>query len=103
HIPRCCGHPAPASFGYAPSMMQGASTALYCIFGYCPKQVTRRVSRLWGTTWVNKQHGFPARIISRALCGAIGGFETTPERFITGLTQGDKYLALADALALQAE
>lgn len=40
-------------------------------------------------------------MLTGALCGAIGGFEAIPERFITGLEQGDEYLALADALVGQ--
>lgn len=38
-----------------------------------------------------------------ALCGAIGGVEAIPERFMAGLEKSREYLALAEALADQAE
>ncbi len=41
-------------------------------------------------------------MLTGALCGAIGGFEAIPDRFIDGLERGAEYLALADALATQA-
>lgn len=40
-------------------------------------------------------------MLTGALCGAIGGFEAIPERFVSGLRQGARYLELADALAAQ--
>lgn len=42
-------------------------------------------------------------MLTGALCGAIGGFQAIPERFITGLTRGDEYLALTEALVRQVE
>ena len=41
-------------------------------------------------------------MLTGALCGAIGGIEAIPARFIDGLQQGKAYLALAQALAKQA-
>jgi len=41
-------------------------------------------------------------ILTGALCGAIGGFEAIPARFIDGLENGREYLALAEALASHA-
>ena len=40
-------------------------------------------------------------MLTGALCGAIGGLEAIPARFIAGLRQGEEYLALAKALAEQ--
>lgn len=37
-------------------------------------------------------------MLTGALCGAIGGFEAIPERFVTGLERGEEYLHLAEAL-----
>lgn len=42
-------------------------------------------------------------MLTGALCGAIGGLEAIPRRFIDGLQQGREYLALAEALAQQAD
>ena len=42
-------------------------------------------------------------MLAGALCGAIGGIEAIPARFITGLEKGGEYLALAEALALQSD
>ncbi len=39
--------------------------------------------------------------LTGALCGAIGGFEAIPTRFIDGLEKAEEYLALADALVAQ--
>ncbi|MBD8871628.1 ADP-ribosylglycohydrolase family protein [Rhodanobacter sp. DHB23] len=41
-------------------------------------------------------------MLAGALCGAIGGLEAIPERFIAGLERSEEYLALAKALAEQA-
>lgn len=41
-------------------------------------------------------------MLAGALCGAIGGMEAIPERFMAGLEKGREYLALAEALADQA-
>ena len=41
-------------------------------------------------------------MLTGALCGAIGGLGAIPPRFITGLQNGEEYLALAEALARQA-
>ena len=38
-------------------------------------------------------------MLTAALCGAIGGIEAIPKRFITGLEQADEYLHLAQQLA----
>ncbi|HET7662917.1 MAG TPA: ADP-ribosylglycohydrolase family protein [Rhodanobacteraceae bacterium] len=40
-------------------------------------------------------------MLTGALCGAIGGFEAIPGRFVAGLEQGEKYLAMADAMVEQ--
>lgn len=40
-------------------------------------------------------------MLTGALCGAIGGFDAIPKRFIDGLEKRKTYLALADALADQ--
>jgi ADP-ribosylglycohydrolase len=40
-------------------------------------------------------------ILVGALCGAIGGLEAIPGRFVAGLEKGGEYLALAEALAEQ--
>lgn len=37
-------------------------------------------------------------ILTGALCGAIGGFEAIPERFVSGLEKHEEYLQLIDAL-----
>ncbi|MBD8882257.1 ADP-ribosylglycohydrolase family protein [Rhodanobacter sp. 7MK24] len=42
-------------------------------------------------------------MLTGALCGAIGGIEAIPGRFIAGLEKGAEYLALAEALALQSD
>lgn len=41
-------------------------------------------------------------MLTGALCGAIGGLEAIPARFIAGLEKGEEYRALAKALAEQA-
>ncbi|HEX7339950.1 MAG TPA: ADP-ribosylglycohydrolase family protein [Rhodanobacteraceae bacterium] len=41
-------------------------------------------------------------LLTGALCGAIGGFEAIPQRFIDGLQKADTYLQLAESLARQA-
>jgi ADP-ribosylglycohydrolase len=38
-------------------------------------------------------------MLTGALCGAIGGLEAIPTRFLSGLKNGSDYLALADTLA----
>lgn len=40
-------------------------------------------------------------MLTGALCGAIGGLEAIPARFIDGLQQGREYIALTQALAEQ--
>ena len=40
-------------------------------------------------------------MLTGALCGAIGGIDAIPERFLDGLEQRDNYLALAEKLAGQ--
>lgn len=40
-------------------------------------------------------------MLTGALCGAIGGLEAIPARFIAGLEKREEYLALAEALAGQ--
>jgi ADP-ribosylglycohydrolase len=40
-------------------------------------------------------------ILVGALCGAIGGLEAIPGRFVAGLEKGGEYLVLAEALAEQ--
>ncbi|HKR76290.1 MAG TPA: ADP-ribosylglycohydrolase family protein [Rhodanobacter sp.] len=42
-------------------------------------------------------------MLTGALCGAIGGIEAIPQRFIAGLEKGAEYLALAETLALQSD
>lgn len=41
-------------------------------------------------------------MLTGALCGALGGFEAIPQRFVDGLQERDTYLALAEKLAAQA-
>ena len=38
-------------------------------------------------------------MLAGALCGALGGLEAIPARFIAGLEKGEEYLALAKAVA----
>lgn len=41
-------------------------------------------------------------ILTGALCGAMGGLQAIPQRFLDGLQDGERYLALATQLADQA-
>lgn len=41
-------------------------------------------------------------ILTGALCGAMGGLQAIPQRFLDGLQDGERYLALANQLAEQA-
>lgn len=41
-------------------------------------------------------------MLTGALCGAIGGLEAIPQRFIEGLSEGQQYLALAKELSVLA-